>query len=182
MLCTTSPRAQRVRHNGEWTFLAPAGDPFPEDASHCFHCFHHVQRTKHYALHACAIPRQGNMVALLDKTGKLCLVPLRADNRGGITSDVLKDPIEITEWNLGENDYHMVAIRFDPHGRRLVGVNSHGAIRVLEFEQAASVASPLLMGPSSRTFSRTFSRAQTIASETAHHKADSWSTGSDSKS
>lgn len=121
------------------------------------------------------------MVALLDKTGKLCLVPLRADNRGGITSDVLKDPIEITEWNLGENDYHMVAIRFDPHGRRLVGVNSHGAIRVLEFEHAAPVASPLLMGPSSRTLSRTFSRAQTIASETAHHKADSWSTGSDSK-
>lgn len=173
MLCTTSPRAQRARHKGEWTFLAPAGDPFPEDASHCFHCFHHVQRTKHYALHACAIPPQGNIVALLDKTGKLCLVPLRADNRGGITSDVLKDLIEIKEWNLGENDYHMVAIRFDPEGKRLVGVNSHGAIRVLDFiEQSVPAATPLLMGPGMRTLTR----AQTLVAPGEHYKTNSWST------
>lgn len=117
-------------------------------------------------------------MALLDKTGKLCLVPLRADNRGGITSDVLKEPIEIKDWDLGENDYHMVAMRFDPEGRQLIGVNSHGAIRVLQFEQSAPLTDHLLTGPNMRTFSR----AQTLAPGAGHNRVRSWSTVSDGKS
>jgi hypothetical protein len=127
---------------------------------HFFHCLHHVQSTKHITIHAGAIAPQGNIIALLDRKGKLCLVPLRADKGGGMTSDVEKDPIEIKGWDLKENIFQMAAIRFDLEGKKLVGVSAKGDVMVLSFKEPApppiSVNAPAALPWKLFTNARTF--------------------------
>jgi len=181
LTCTTSPGAERAKNGGEWSFLSPASDPFPGTDSHCFHCFHHVQHSKHYALHACAIPPQCNVVALLSSTGKLCMVSLRADDRGGITSDHNKRVTDVERWDLGENNWDMVAIRFDPEGKRLIGVNSRGTILIAQPGTASSNPELTIMGPDRRPENIRRISSLTPSSLGGSRRPGSWSSRSTDK-
>jgi hypothetical protein len=156
VICTTSPSTERdSNEGGEWTFISPLSLPFPNwETERAYHCLIQIQSRKspHLHIHASAISPQGNLIALLDSNGRICLIPLVSCDRGGMITDTECEPIEVyvdRKWlfnwpkkaKLGRNEDQMAAIRFDPSGTRLYAVNWNGTVVVVNFPQATPAES-----------------------------------------
>jgi hypothetical protein len=135
ILCTTSPSTEREVDGGEWSFIAPLSIPFATWANErAYHCLKQVQGTNspHLHIHASAISPQGNFVALLDSNGHICLIPIRSRKGGGMVSNDFEKPIEVKE-SLERNEGCMAALRFNPPGTKLYGINWNGHVVVVQF-------------------------------------------------
>lgn len=142
ILCTTSPSSERERSVGlEWTFISPLTKPFPPWESSAFHCLTQVHRQEsvHRHIHGCAISPQRNLAALIDKQGRILFIPLETNPSGGITSSQVT---HLAKAGLGDNNSHMIAIRFNDQGTKLYGINREGKVVVIKFPNATE-ATPL---------------------------------------
>jgi hypothetical protein len=135
VLCTTSPSTERDVDGGEWTFIAPLSMPFaPWATERAYHCLRQVQGddSRHLHIHASAISPQGNLVALLDSKGRICLIPIRARRGGGMVSNDDVPPVEVKP-ALGRNEDLMAGIRFNLLGTKLYAINWNGEVLVISF-------------------------------------------------
>ena len=137
MLCTTSPGSERGRDEGCWSFVPPASDPFPRYEALAFHCFTQVQHKKYFTLHDGAVSNSGNLVALVSKTGEICLVPLKANPFDGFWSVPRSDPIPIRHKLTRNDSVFMVALRFNTDDSKLVGVDHTGKVVIVDLQKSA---------------------------------------------
>lgn len=150
ILITTSPGTQRAQrgHGGEFSFVAPASDPFPAFENQAFHCLDKLQHRNYYSVIDGAVSDSGNAVALVSSEGKVAFMPLRGVKSGGIVSSG-ELPI-LVKGKLGPLlSVFEAAVRFSPDHKRLVAVDKHGTLLIAEFTAADAQPSIGLM-PGSR--------------------------------
>lgn len=134
MLITTSPGSQRAQpgHEGEFSFIAPASDPFPPFESSAFHCLVEAQHRIYYSVIDGAVSDNGNAVGLVSGDGKVGIMSLQRLKKGGITSSG-DAPVAIKR-KLGRHlSVFEAAVRFSPDGKRLVAVDKLGNLIVAYF-------------------------------------------------
>jgi hypothetical protein len=81
-MCTTSPSTRRNQNGGEWPFISPvhlSPVKVPEQLEHSF-----LALGKSPPAIAGAVSAHGNLVAMLENTGKLILCSLAPSSKGGI--------------------------------------------------------------------------------------------------
>lgn len=165
ILITTSPGTQRAQrgHGGEFSFVAPASDPFPAFENHVFHCLVKLQHRDYYSVIDGAVSDSGNAVALVSSEGRVAFMPLRGVNSGGIVSSG-ESPVYV-QGRLGPLlSVFEAAVRFSPDHKRLIAVDKHGTLLIAEFTAADTQPSTGLLpgsrGSSSWRASSTQSRSQ----------------------
>lgn len=94
VLCTTAPSSERSQHGGEWTYISAVGDG-PATVPECLED-NLEALARHDAILVGAVSEDGNLISVLEKSGRLTLVPLKVSNDrlGGIaTIKVLKNKL-----------------------------------------------------------------------------------------
>lgn len=145
--------------------MSPLSEPLLVAAKgYAYHCFIQIQgdKSKHCHIHGAAISPLGNVIAILDSNGRMCLMPIAsADKHGGFRS-VPGQPIEI-KTALGQNDELRSDIRFDATGRKLYAITHSAAVEitlyaepVAEPSQAASNRQSRLPSVAESEFSKKF--------------------------
>lgn len=86
------------------------------------------------------VPRQGNLVALLEKTGKIVLIPLTPSDRGGLCSATPRErePAELSVALCTQAKPSMGCLRFDPPGVLLYAIDSKGKLIRASFKNNTS--------------------------------------------
>ena len=131
VLCTTSPSQERSNNNGEWSFVSPVGAGparVPQQLDH------HLWRLRQArAIIAGAASPDGSVIALLEETGKILLMPLVAQDGGGLAA---LDPIVLDARLKSQNSASPTALRFCEVERRvcLVAVDPDGTVIRLHFQ------------------------------------------------
>lgn len=84
------------------------------------------------ALQVAAVPPLGSMVALLDRSGQIWLLPIEPNEQGGIRSAETpeKVAVKLASGLVGR----AASLRFSPDGTRLVGADHKGNVVVIAFE------------------------------------------------
>lgn len=140
MLCTTSPSSRRsdAPNQGEWSFIAPVTSPFPNFEDDAFHCLVQAQHKLYLNIFDGVISPQGNVIALLSKGGKICLIPLMLSPENGMSTDLKANPIEITQTLAYNDTIGKASIRFSPKGRYLFGIDHKSNILVVDLDRRGS--------------------------------------------
>lgn len=97
----------------------------PADAVYDFHQF-----KNHRPLRAGAVSNKHHVFAVLEETGKISILPLRAGEKGGICG--IRGDVQYLTKALNSASS---ALRFDPDGERLFAVDAQGRILITEFER-----------------------------------------------
>ncbi len=89
-----------------------------------------MQLRRRLSLVAGAVPVQGNVVAVLEKTGKIILVRLTSNGRDGLGSVNSEDakPTEVPASLCSKTKLSMNCLRFDPHGAHLFAIDTKGKL------------------------------------------------------
>ncbi|MCJ1398285.1 hypothetical protein MMC11_001482 [Xylographa trunciseda] len=131
VLCTTSPSRERARNNGEWSYVSAVGDGPVRVPPQLDHDLWRLEKAK--AIIAGAVSPDGTVIALLEETGKILLMPLVAEDGGGLSS---LDPITVDTRLHAQSSASPTALRFcqlDGH-LCLVAVDPQGTVLRLTFQ------------------------------------------------
>ncbi|MCJ1283639.1 hypothetical protein MMC26_002970 [Xylographa opegraphella] len=134
VLCTTSPSRERSKNNGEWSFVSAVGAGpalVPPQLDH-----HLWRLRKAKAILAGAASPDGSVIALLEESGNVLLMPLVAQDGGGLAS---LDPITLDSKLKSQKSASPTALRFCIRERRLclLAVDPDGTVIKLLFQDAA---------------------------------------------
>lgn len=113
--------------------MSPLTIPLPSVDSPLYHCFLQIQGlgTKHLKIHAAAISPQGNIIAMLDSNGRICLIPIQRQDEGGFHSDDDIPPIEVGNGlDIGDNEQLRGDLRFNKDGTKLFAVTGKAGVEV----------------------------------------------------
>ncbi|MCJ1389386.1 hypothetical protein MMC18_002243 [Xylographa bjoerkii] len=125
VLCTTSPSRERSKNNGEWSFVSPVGAGPAKVPSQLDHNLWRLRRAR--AIIAGAASPDGSVIALLEETGKILLMPLEAPEGGGLSS---LDPITLDVSLKSQRTASPTALRFCKVGGQLclIAVDPAGTV------------------------------------------------------
>ncbi|KAI9700275.1 MAG: hypothetical protein M1836_002289 [Candelina mexicana] len=130
ILCSTSYSSQRHNNEGECSFVAPAITKFPQYDSPLFHSL--TQFVKAPPMQASTVAPQGNMAALLDRSGCIHVITLYPNANGGLHTERLMDRKIEPKLNS-----HLVSamgsVRFNRSGTKLVAVDHKGKLVIVTF-------------------------------------------------
>ncbi|MCJ1436360.1 hypothetical protein MMC27_005739 [Xylographa pallens] len=131
VLCTTSPSRERSANNGEWSFVSPVGAGPAQVPQQLDHHLWRLQNAK--AIIAGAVSPDGSVIALLEETGRILLMPLVAQEGGGLSA---LDPIALDKRLRSQKSASPTALRFCMVERRLclVAVDPDGTVIRLPFQ------------------------------------------------
>jgi hypothetical protein len=107
-------------------------DPFPDwEAGDAYHCLTQVQKlkSKYFHLHIGAVSPKGNLVALVEGSGDICLIPIHTRSGGGMESDIKDPPVDVKS-NLNKVKQPLVAIQFNSEGDMFIGADWSGRVIV----------------------------------------------------
>ena len=131
VLCTTSPSRERSKNNGEWSFVSAVGAGPARVPPQLEHNLWRLRKAK--AIIAGAASPDGSVIALLEETGRILLMPLVAQEGGGLSS---LDPITLDVPLKSQKSASPTALRFCEVERRLclLAVDPEGTVVRLHFE------------------------------------------------
>ena len=155
ILCTTSPSSERSRYGGEWSYISPI---LPLPATIPPQLDHSLWRLRECkAILTGAVSPSSNLIALLEETGRVLLMPLVAEASGGLSSE---DPVFLDVRLAEQQKASSTSLRFCHVGHNLclVGVDTKGTIIRKYFEDEA----------------HSLSLSSTDASEGSRHKSTGW--------
>lgn len=140
VLSTSSPSSERSRNEGEWSFISPVDHSLVprHPPPHLIHRLKQLKRR--LPIGTGAVPRPGNLVALLEKTGKIILIPLTSNDRGGLCSanSEGEEPAELPISLCTQAKLSMGCLRFDPPGALLYAIDSKGKLIRASFKHTTS--------------------------------------------
>lgn len=132
VLCTSSAPTERYRSHGEWPFCSPIDPPehVPPSSQHDLTALKDSRQ-----LAVGAVSSVANVFAVLEKSGRILLLPLSAHTDGGIHTrnmkpDVLRDSLCQGRTSRGSVD----SLKFDPAGRDLYAIDPDGKLIVVSFQ------------------------------------------------
>ncbi|KAI9741127.1 MAG: SPS-sensor component ptr3 [Cirrosporium novae-zelandiae] len=133
LLCTTSHSSQRstASHEGEFSFLAPALTPFPRLGDHLFHPL--KQFVHKPALQAAAVLPGGSIIAVLDHSGHIYLLPLEPSEDGGLRS--AESVTEVKDKLSAYLERLAGSLRWCADRKRLYGADHKGHLVVVAFNR-----------------------------------------------
>ena len=134
ILCTTSPSSERSRYGGEWSYISPV-IPLPATIpAQLDHSLWRLRECK--AILTGAVSPSSNLIALLEETGRVLLMPLVAEASGGLSSE---DPVFLDVGLAEQQKASSTSLRFCQVGQNLclVGVDTKGKIIRKYFEDVA---------------------------------------------
>lgn len=143
-MSTSSPSKERHQNDGEWSFISPY-DHYPNAATNLRPLLHRLEELADYSsIHCGAVPRQGNLLALLEETGNIVCVPLFPGDRAGLSTSGVsgQTPIKLPESLCSQQKLSMGALRFDPPGTLLYAIDSKGKLIRAGFTQDTSAEDP----------------------------------------
>ncbi|KAI4098527.1 MAG: hypothetical protein L6R37_006460 [Teloschistes peruensis] len=132
VLCTSWAPTERYRSRGEWPFCSPV-DP-PEHVPPC--SVHDLTALKdHRQLVAGAVSSVTSIYAVLEKSGRILLLPLAGHADGGIHTrdqrpEILRESLCQGRTSKGSNGI----LRFDPTGKQLHAVDPEGKMIIVSFQ------------------------------------------------
>jgi hypothetical protein len=136
VLSTTSPSNERFRNGGEWTYISPVSDTpsgVPEELDQ------NLWRLRDDAkaiLTGAATPN-GDVVALLEQTGKVLLFPLGPGRDGGLVNS--QEPIKLNKELSKQQKASTTSLRFCTKGTNrqlhLYAIDTKGRVVWKSFEQ-----------------------------------------------
>ena len=131
VLCTTSPSRERSTNNGEWSFVSPVGSGPAKVPAQLDHNLWRLCKAK--AIVAGAASPDGSIIALLEETGRILLMPLVAQDGGGLSS---LDPVTLDAKLKTQRSASPTTLRFCEVDRRLclVAVDPDGTVIRLYFQ------------------------------------------------
>ena len=131
LFCTTHASTERWRNGGEWSFCSPI--TFPEPASE--RNVHDLEGLKDKRrLVAGAVSSKANIFAVLEITGSISFIGLRAHDHGGICGTDMPDTIKPTlSSQKTQAQICPSVLRFDPSGKRLFAVGPDGKFIIVDF-------------------------------------------------
>ena len=135
VLCTTSPSRERSQNNGEWSFVSPVGAGPAKVPPQLDHNLWRLRKAK--AIIAGAASLDGTVTALLEETGRILLMPLVAQDGGGLSS---LDPITLDVTLKSQKSATPTAIRFCEVDHRLclMAVDPKGTVIRLHYQDQIS--------------------------------------------
>src|SRR5205085_1292311 len=107
LLATTSPSSERYNNNGEWTFISAVADEPAKVPSDLQLDLAKLEKAK--PIVAGTVPISGDLVALLENSGKIYLLRLRSID-GHIGSG--EKPVTLAEKLAGANKVSNTCLRF----------------------------------------------------------------------
>lgn len=130
---TTSPGSQRAHGEGEWSFIAPASDPFPPYSNAAFDGLLGAQTNGYFSIVQAAVTMEGDAIALMSMRGNICVMSLKAGSNGGIR--VVEDkPVQLREGLNSGLRPREAGLAFTGDGKSLVAVDNRGALVVAKFD------------------------------------------------
>ncbi|KAL9113858.1 MAG: hypothetical protein Q9227_001992 [Pyrenula ochraceoflavens] len=130
VVVTSSPSSERSRNEGEYSFISPVDctAQHPVDLSPLLHPLEKL--AKHPAIRDGAVPRRGNLVALLEKSGGIVLLPLIADDGAGLITPSIAghQPPRLSSSLCQQRRSNMGSLRFDPPGTLLYAADTKGKL------------------------------------------------------
>ena len=138
VLCTTSPSNERSKNNGEWSYISPVGAGPAKVPPQLDHNLWRLRKAK--AIIAGAASPDGTIIALLEETGRILLMPLVAQDGGGLSS---LDPISLDKKLKSQKSASPTAMRFCEVDRSLclVAVDPKGTVVRQHFTSGSSSTS-----------------------------------------
>lgn len=145
LFCTTHASTERWRNGGEWPFCSPITFP-PESAPE--RTIHDLESLKDKRrLVAGAVSSKANIFAVLESSGNISIIGLKAHDHGGIC-DTDVPPYTIKPALSSQKTQSQICpsvLQFDPSGKRLFAVGPDGKFIVVDFthpEDQADTSSP----------------------------------------
>lgn len=139
ILSTTSPSNERFRNGGEWTYISPVSDTpsrVPEELNQDLWRL----RDARAILTGAATPN-GDVVALLEETGKVLLFPLGPGKDGGLVS--FQEPIKLDKELSKQQKASTTSLRFCAKGPNrqlhLYAIDTKGRVVWKSFNQGQLV-------------------------------------------
>ena len=134
ILCTTSPSRERSKYGGEWSYISPVISLPATIPARLDHSLWRLRECK--AILAGAVSPSSNLIALLEETGRVLLMPLVAEASGGLSSE---DPVFLDVRLAEQQKASSTSLRFCQVGQKLclVGVDTKGKFIRKYFEDVA---------------------------------------------
>ena len=161
LFCTTHASTERWRNGGEWPFCSPI--TFPPGPSAPERTIYDLESLRDKrCLVAGAVSSKANVFAVLETSGKISFIGLKAHDHGGICGTDAP-PCTIKPALSSQKTQSQTCpsvLQFDPTGERLFAVGPDGKFIVVDFtdqEDQADTSSPSMNnspGPSSSLSSR----------------------------
>ena len=133
LFCTTHASTERWRNGGEWPFCSPITFPpesIPERTVHDLESLKDKRR-----LVAGAVSSKANVFVVLETSGNVSYIGLRAHDHGGICgTDV--PPCTIKPALSSQKTQSQICpsvLQFDPSGKRLFAVGPDGKFIIVDF-------------------------------------------------
>ncbi|KAL8796523.1 MAG: hypothetical protein Q9195_001197 [Heterodermia aff. obscurata] len=145
LFCTTHASTERWRNGGEWPFCSPITFP-PESAPE--RTIHNLETLKDKrCLVAGAVSSKANIFAVLETSGKISFLGLKAHEGGGICcTDAPPCTMEPSlSSQTTQSQICPSVLRFDPSGEKLFAVGPDGKFIVVHFtddQDQADTSSP----------------------------------------
>ena len=142
LFCATFASSERWRNGGEWPFCSPIIFP-PEQSSEG--STHNLESLRHKSrLVAAAVSSKVHVWAVLEMSGKISILGLKAHDREGIcVSD--EEPITIQASLSAQTTQSQIcpsALRFDPEGTKLFALGVDGKLVVVDFAESQHLPDP----------------------------------------
>lgn len=137
VFCTTAPSSVRSSHQGEWSFVVPLPNlNLPRIRPPNNNSIHNFEQFKfHCALRAGCVSSRHNIIAVLEETGKISILPLEAHEKAGIHGSDDDALAVLPEVLCKQDNPSPSCLHFDPTGERLFAIDPKGKIIIAEFEE-----------------------------------------------
>ena len=152
ILCTASPSTERLSHPDEISFLAPASTDLLDVRCEAFHSLAEIQKTNFHHIMDGTVANGGHALALVSREGHLCVVQLEAHPEGGLMTFAdgvvvcgAKSKNKLRLHNL-ETEFEG-AVRFSADDSRLIAVDKHGGLIIVDFAKVKDLPSISLRPP-----------------------------------
>lgn len=135
ILSTTSPSNERIHNGGEWTYISPVSDTPSRVPEELNQNLRRLRKAK--AILTGAATPNGNVVALLEKTGKVLLFPLGPGKGGGLVN--FQEPIKLDKELSEQQKASTTSLRFCAKGTNrqlhLYAIDTKGRVVWKSFNQ-----------------------------------------------
>ena len=149
LFCTTHASTERWRNGGEWPFCSPIRFP-PESAPE--RTIHDLESLKDKRqMVAGAVSSKANILAVLETSGNISFIGLKAHDLGGICGTD-GPPCTIKPALTSQKTQSQICpsvLQFDPSGTRLFAVGPDGKFIAVDFTDREDQADKSLLSPNS---------------------------------
>ena len=149
LFCTTHASTERWRNGGEWPFCSPIKFP-PESAPE--KTIHDLESLKDKSqLVAGAVSSKANIFAVLETSGNISFIGLKAHDHGGICGTDAP-PCTIKPTLSSQKTQSQICpsvFQFDPSGKRLFAVGPDGKFIAVDFTDRDDQADMSLLSTNS---------------------------------